>query len=71
MTGKEKNLEWLQHRTEEYHKCKDGVGDVVEEMECDKKLGQRFSSVDHLEEMDIRDGTTPRPTYVNAGLRKE
>jgi hypothetical protein len=27
--------------------------------------------VDRLEEMDIGDGTTPRPTYVNADLMDE
>jgi hypothetical protein len=40
-------------------------------MERDRKLGQGFSSVDCLEEMDIGDGTTLRPTYVNASLIEE
>jgi hypothetical protein len=40
-------------------------------MERDGKLGQGFSSVDRLEEMDIGDETMLRPTYVNAGLTEE
>jgi hypothetical protein len=32
------------------------------------KLGQGFSSMDDLEEMDIGDGVVPRPTYVSARL---
>jgi hypothetical protein len=35
------------------------------------KLGKGFASVDCLEEMDIGDGSLPRPTYINANLPKE
>jgi hypothetical protein len=44
---------------------------LVEDLREDGKLGQGFSSIDALEEMDIRDGTIPRPTYMNANLTKE
>jgi hypothetical protein len=33
-----------------------------------KKLGQGFSSADPLEEIDIGDGITPRPTFVNKNM---
>ena len=32
------------------------------------KLGQGFTSADPLEKVDIRDGSIPRPTFVNANL---
>jgi hypothetical protein len=32
------------------------------------KLGQGFTSVDPLEEVDIGDGTVPRATFVNKNL---
>jgi hypothetical protein len=32
------------------------------------KLGPRFMLADPLEEIDIRDGVTPRPTFVNKNL---
>jgi hypothetical protein len=35
------------------------------------KLGQGFSVVDELKEVDIGDGSTPRPTYISARLSKE
>jgi hypothetical protein len=36
-----------------------------------KKLGQSLSSVDPLEEVDIGDGITPRPTFVNKNMSLE
>jgi hypothetical protein len=39
MMSKEKDLEWLQRRTEEYRMGEDGLGDVVEEMDRGRKLG--------------------------------
>jgi hypothetical protein len=71
MTSIEGNLEWLRHRTQEYRAGKDEIGDLVEDKERDGKLAQGFSSIDQLEEMGIGDGTTPRPTYINARLTKE
>jgi hypothetical protein len=32
------------------------------------KLGQGFTSADPLEEIDIGDGTIPRPIFVNKNL---
>jgi hypothetical protein len=44
------------------------VGDMIEEFRDLNKLGQGFTSADPLEEIDIGDGKTPRPTFVNKTL---
>jgi hypothetical protein len=36
-----------------------------------QKLGQYFSSADPLEEIDIGDGITPRPTFINKNMSLE
>jgi hypothetical protein len=38
---------------------------MIEEFRDLDKLGQGFTSVDPLEEINIGDGKTPRPTFVN------
>ena len=40
-------------------------------MEDEGKLGQGFTSVDELEEIDIGPGDRPRPTYISSTLPKE
>jgi hypothetical protein len=47
------------------------VGDIIEEFRDLDKLGQRFTSADPLEETDIGDGKTPRPTFVNKTLETD
>jgi hypothetical protein len=47
------------------------VGDIIEEFRDLDKLGQGFTSVDPLEEIDIGDGKTPRPTFVNKTLETD
>jgi hypothetical protein len=59
------NVEWLQKRVEHYRANKNDMCEVIEQSEDLDKLGQGFTSADLLEEVDIRDGTTPRPTIVN------
>jgi hypothetical protein len=41
---------------------------VIEDFDEVEKLGQDFSSADPLEEIDIRDGITPRPTFINKNM---
>jgi hypothetical protein len=41
---------------------------MVEDLDELGKLGQGFSSMDDLEEVDIGDGVISRPTYVSACL---
>ena len=43
----------------------------IEELDDMDKLGQGFTSADPLEEIDIGDGSIPRPTFVNANLRAD
>jgi hypothetical protein len=52
----------------EYCSSTDNAIGVVEDLDELGKLGQGFSSMDDLEEMDIGDGVVPRPTYVSARL---
>jgi hypothetical protein len=47
------------------------VGDMIEEFRDLDKLGQGFTSADPLEEIDIGDGKTPRPTFINKTLETD
>jgi hypothetical protein len=47
------------------------VGDMIEKFRDFDKLGQGFTSVDPLEEIDIGDGRTLRPTFVNKNLETD
>jgi hypothetical protein len=42
--------------------------EAIEDFKEVEKLGQGFLSADPLEEIDIRDGITPRLTFVNKNL---
>jgi hypothetical protein len=42
--------------------------EAIEDFEEVEKLGQGFSSADPLEEIDIGDWITPRPTFVNKNM---
>jgi hypothetical protein len=61
-------IEWLRCRTEEYHSGQNNIGGLVEDLENEGKLWQGFSSVDHLDKVDIRDGMVHHPTYISANL---
>ena len=62
------NDEWLQKRLEQYHANKDDMYELIEELDDMDKLGQGFKSADPLEEVEIGDSTTPRPTLVSKNL---
>jgi hypothetical protein len=47
------------------------MGDMIEEFRDLDKLGQGFTSADPLEEIDIGDGKTSRPTFVNKTLETD
>jgi hypothetical protein len=47
------------------------VGGMIEEFRDLDKLVQGFTSADPLEEIDIGDGKTPRPTFVNKTLETD
>jgi hypothetical protein len=44
------------------------MSEAIEDFDELEKLGQGFSLTDPLEEIDIGDGTTPRPTFVNKNM---
>jgi hypothetical protein len=67
----QKNVEWLQHHTEQYQSTTNDMCETIEDFDEVEKLGQGFSPVDPLEGIDIGDGSTPRPTFVNKNMYLE
>jgi hypothetical protein len=45
--------------------------ETIEDFDEVEKLGQGFSSTNPLEEIDIWDGMTPRPIFVNRNMSLE
>jgi hypothetical protein len=45
--------------------------EAIEDFDEVEKLGHVFSSADPLEEIDIGDGITPRPTHVTKNMSLE
>jgi hypothetical protein len=62
------NVEWLQKCVEHYRANKNDMCEPIEETEDLDKLGPGFMSADPLEEIDIGDGVTPKPSFVNKNL---
>jgi hypothetical protein len=60
--------EWLQQRIDHYRVHKTDTCEAIKDLDDLGKLGQGFTSADPLEEVDIGDGTVPRPTFVNKNL---
>ena len=69
--NKEDSIKWLQRRTEEYRSGKNDMHETVEDFGDIEKLGQGFSSADPLQEIDIGDGSVPRPTFINANMEAD
>jgi hypothetical protein len=67
----QKNVEWLRHRTEQYLSVMNDMCEAIEDFHNLEKLGQGLSSTDPLEEIDIGDGVTPRPTFVKKNMSLE
>jgi hypothetical protein len=70
----QKNVEWLWHRTEKYRSTMNNMYDMceaIEDFDEVEKLGQDFLPDDPLEEIDIGDVITPRPTFVNKNMSLE
>jgi hypothetical protein len=61
----QKNVEWVRHRTEQYRSIMNDMCEAIEDFDEVQKLEHDFSSADPLEEVDIGDGITPYPTFVN------
>ena len=62
------NVEWLKHRVEQYRANKTDVCEAIDDFDELDKLGQGFTSADPLEQVDIGDGSVPRPTFINQNL---
>ena len=58
------NEEWLQKRLVEYRSNENDMYESIEELDDMDKLEQGFTSADPLEEVDIGDGSIPRPTFI-------
>jgi hypothetical protein len=67
----QKNVEWLRHRTKQYRSNINNMCEAIEDFDEVEKLGQGFSSANPLEDIDIGDGITPRPTSVNKNMSLE
>jgi hypothetical protein len=65
------NVEWLQHRTEQYQSTTNDMCKAIEDFDEVEKLRQGFSSFVPLEEIDIGDGITPRLIFVNKNVSLE
>jgi hypothetical protein len=61
----QKNVEWLRHCMKQYQSITNDMCEAIEDFDEVEKLGQGFLSADPLEEVDIGDGITPMPTFVN------
>jgi hypothetical protein len=67
----QKNIEWLRHRTEQYRSAMNDMCEAIEDFDEVEKLGQGFSLVGPLEEIEIGDEITPRPTFINKNMSLE
>jgi hypothetical protein len=59
------NIEWLKQRVEQYRLENNDICEVVEDFSEIEKLGQGFTLLDPLEEIDIGNGVVPRLTFIN------
>ena len=59
------NVEWLKHRVEQYRANETDGYEVIDDFDELNKWGQGFTSADPLEQVDVRDGSVPRLTFIN------
>ena len=64
------NFEWLKHRVEQYPANKTDAEAIDDFDELDK-LGQGFTLAGPLEQVDIGDGSMPRPMFINQNLEAD
>jgi len=65
------NVEWFKHRVEQYRANKIDACEAIDDFDELDKLGQGFTSADPLEQVDIRDGSVPWPTFINQNLEAD
>jgi hypothetical protein len=71
MMSKEDSIAWLQGQTNKYHSERNSIDEVVEDLDDIGKLGQGFTSVDELVEVNLGEEMDKRPMYINASLDSE
>jgi hypothetical protein len=71
VTSRDFHVEWLQKRVQHYQANKNDRCEVIEETEDLDKLGQGFTLANPLGWVNIRDGTIPKPTFVNKNLEAD
>jgi hypothetical protein len=62
------NIEWLKKCIEQHQSEKNDICESIDGFNEVEKIGQGFTSVDPLEEVDIGNGAVPRSTFVNKNL---
>jgi hypothetical protein len=62
------NIEWVKQRIKQYRSEKNDICEAAEDFSEIEKLGQGFTPVDPLKEIDIGNGAVSRPTFVNKNL---
>ena len=65
------NFEWLKHRVEQYQTNKTDAYEAIDDFDELDKLGQGFTLAGPLEQVDIGDGSMPRPTFINQNLKAD
>jgi hypothetical protein len=61
----------LKHHVDQYRANKTDACEVIDDFDELVKLGQGFMSADPLEQVDIGDGSMPRPTFINQNLKTD
>jgi hypothetical protein len=61
----------LKHRVDQYRANKTDACEAIDDFDELDKLGQGFTSVDTLEQVDIGDGSVPRPMFINQNLEAD
>jgi len=65
------NIEWLKHHVNQYRATKTDVCEAINDFDELDKLGQGFTLANPLEQVDIGDGSVPRPTFINQNLEAD
>jgi hypothetical protein len=65
------NIEWLKHHVDQYRANKTDACEAIDDFGELDKLGQGFTSVDPLEQVDIRDGSVPQLMFINQNLEAD
>jgi hypothetical protein len=67
----QKNVEWLQHCTEQCRSTTNDMCEAIEDFDEVEKLEKVFSLANTLEEIDIGDGITLRLIFVKKNMSLE